>query len=415
MAPTPRAALLLALVALTALVLPVPLPVVAGLAVLAATVFDALAVRRPGSVERRVVPVLSRGVSAAFSIRGEKRGARTLRLRQPTPPDLTLGDAEGDFALDTSLLPRRRGRHELPRIAIRAEGPLGLGAWYHRAGEVSELLVYPDLPSARRIALAVRRGRFGGPGRLSRGPLGMGTDFESIRDYLPDDDIRQVNWKATGRLGRPMSNQFRIEQDREVMCVVDAGRLMAAPIDERTRLDAAIDAVTAVGLVTDELGDRVGTIAFDTEIRRSQRPRRRGGEAVVRALFDVEPTPVDSDYELAFRAVGGAKRALVFVFTDLLEESAARPLVEAVPVIARRHAVVVASVADPDLEALVETAPSAPYDAYAAAVAVDVLAARARAAALVHAAGAQVVEAAPDRFSAACVQAYLKAKARARL
>src|SRR5207253_8103026 len=49
----------------------------------------------------------------------------------------------------------------------------------------------------------------------ARGPLGLGTEFELIREYEPDDDIRQVNWRATARLGRPMSNQYRLEQDRE--------------------------------------------------------------------------------------------------------------------------------------------------------------------------------------------------------
>ena len=53
--------------------------------------------------------------------------------------------------------------------------------------------------------MAVRTGRFRHEGRRSRGPLGLGTEFESVRDYLPDDDIRQVNWRATERLGRPMS------------------------------------------------------------------------------------------------------------------------------------------------------------------------------------------------------------------
>ena len=63
----------------------------------------------------------------------------------------------------------------------------------------------------------MRQGRFRDAGRRTRGPLGLGTEFESIRDYPPDDDIRQVNWRATERIGRPMSNQYRVEQDRDVM------------------------------------------------------------------------------------------------------------------------------------------------------------------------------------------------------
>jgi uncharacterized protein (DUF58 family) len=329
---------------------------------------------------------------------------------------LELEPREADGALAARLVARRRGRHVLPAAAVRVRGPLGLATWDHAPGPAeTELLAYPDLPAARRLALAVRRGRLRDAGRLTRGPLGLGTEFESIRDYLPDDDIRQVNWPATARLQRPMSNQYRVEQDRELVCVVDCGRLMAAPVGDRTRLDAAIDAATALAVVADELGDRCGVLAFDGRVLRSVRPRRGGADALVRALYDLEPSAVDSDYELAFRHVESSKRALVVVFTDLIEEVAARSLVRAVPVLARRHEVVVAGVTDPDLAAAVTAMPARRADAYAAAAALDVLAARRRAAAQVTAAGATVLEAPADRLGAACVRAYVRAKARARL
>jgi len=129
----------------------------------------------------------------------------------------------------------------------------------------------------------------------------------------------------------------------------------------------------------------------------------------------VEPTAVDSDYELAFRAVGSGKRAFVLVLTDLLEETAAQPLLDAMPVLARRHAVVVAGVTDPDLERMVHAPPQSPADVYTAAVALEVLDARARVAARLRRTGADVVEARPDLLPNACVGAYLRAKARARL
>jgi uncharacterized protein (DUF58 family) len=136
---------------------------------------------------------------------------------------------------------------------------------------------------------------------------------------------------------------------------------------------------------------------------------------VVRALFDLQPRATDSDYDIAFRRVEGAKRAFVLVLCDLLEEAAARPLVAAMPVLTRRHAVVVASPADPELAELAATAPRSAGDVAKTAVALEVRAARTRAAALVRAAGAQVVEAPADRLPRACVTAYLRAKARARL
>ena len=427
MSPTPRSAAALAVISASVLLVGA---LVAGLLVAAlagALLADALAARRPPRARRRVPAVVVRGAPSQLHVAlldadagadGAAGAAanRRLQVRQARAPDVEVQPQEGRGGLQAQLVARRRGRRLLPAAVVRAEGPLRLASWDHRVGEPAELLVYPDVPSARRLALAVRAGRFRESGRRSRGPLGLGTEFESIRDYLPDDDIRQVNWPATARLGRPMSNQYRIEQDRDVICVLDCGRLMAAPLaDGATRLDAAVDAATAVGLVADELGDRCGTLAFDASVRRRVTPRRRGGAALVSAVFDLQPEPLDSDYELAFRHVTSSKRALVIVFTDLIEEVAARSLVEAVPILARRHEVVVAGVIDPDLDAMLRRVPAGELDVYRAAATLDVLAARERAAARVRGAGAQVLETAPALLGEACVAAYLRAKSRARL
>jgi uncharacterized protein (DUF58 family) len=136
----------------------------------------------------------------------------------------------------------------------------------------------------------------------------------------------------------------------------------------------------------------------------------------VRALFDLEPRPLDSDYELAFHRAEGSKRALVVVLCDLLEPAAARPLVRAVPVLTRRHAVVVGSPSDPSLETIAAADGNGGDEKLVAAratVAEDVLAARARAAAQVRGAGARVLEAPPGKLPAVLVAAYLRAKARA--
>jgi uncharacterized protein (DUF58 family) len=415
MSPTPRAALVLAVIAVSALALPPALVALAAVALGAAVVVDALAVRRRPGLERSLPQMLARGVPAKLEVEAAVGGGGSVRVRQPSVPDVLVEPREGDGGLEAKVVGRRRGRHPFPGVAARAVGPLGLGAWYHPAGESRELRVYPDLPAARRLALAVRMGRFREQGLLPRGPLGLGTEFESVRDYQPDDDIRQVNWRATARLGRPMSNDYRLERDREVVCLVDAGRLMAAPLGDRTRLDAAVDAAVAVALVADAVGDRCGAVAFDDQIRRRLPPRRAGGEAVVEALYDIEPRAVESDYELAFHALEGSKRSLVILLTDLLDEAAARSMLDAVPVLARRHAVVVASCADPDLEALVRTEPVDTADVYATAAALDLLDERAAVAALLRRSGADVVEAKPSALGAACVQVYLRAKARARL
>jgi uncharacterized protein (DUF58 family) len=406
---TNRTVLVLVAVAASALVVPGAVVGIA-VAVLAGLVIaDALLARGAPRVTRTLPAVLARGVGVPLRITVQDAG-EGIRVRQPLVPDLALDVREGDGGLAATLTPRRRGRHVLPAVALRIRGPLGLGAWQHRAAGEQEVTVFPDLPSARRLALAVREGRFRDPGVRTRGPVGLGTEFERVRDYLPDDDIRQVNWRATARAGRPMSNQHRVEQDQEIMVVMDVGRLMAAPLGDRTRCDEALDAATALALVADELSDRCGVLAFDDEIRRRVRPGRGSGTNVIRATFDLEPSERDSDYELAFRTVGGGKRALVVVLTDLLDEAAARALVDAVPVLTRRHAVLVASARDPDVERL-----AAGDDALLATAATNLLTARSRAAAAVRGAGAQVIEATPGTLNAACVRAYLYAKSRRRL
>ncbi len=417
MSPTPRAAAALGAIALLTIAFGPLVAVLLAAALAGALIADARAARRPPRAQRRVPAIVARGVPATLAVEPGPDDGRRMRIRQARPAaEVEISPQESDVGtLHSELVARRRGRFELVPATLRARGPLGLATCDHEAGEAQELLVYPDLPAARRLALAVRTGSFRESGHRSRGPLGLGTEFESIRDYLPDDDIRQVNWPATVRMGRPMSNQYRVEQDRDVICMIDCGRLMAAPLMNATRLDLAIDAATAVGLVADELGDRCGTVAFDSVVHRRLAPRRRGGDALVRAVFDLQPAPVDSDYELAFATVASAKRALVIVFTDLIEEVAARSLIEAVPVLARRHEVVVAGVLDPDLDAAVGARPEHVLDVYRAAAALDVLAARERAAARVRGAGARVLETPPAGLARAAVAAYLSAKARARL
>ncbi len=413
MTPTARAGYALVVVALLALLVPTTVTVILAVAVAAGVIADLVLVRTRVRVRRAMPRVFARGIPTTLVV---ESGEASAELRQAQPPDVSIEPAVATGRLDAHVVAHRRGRATFPPITARRTGPLGLGRCTFDGEGTADVLVYPDVYAAQRLVVALRRGRFRDPGLRTRGPLGLGTDFESIRDYSPDDDVRQINWTATARVGRPMSNVYRIEQDRDVVCLLDTGRLMSAPLDQRTtRLDACVDAVAMVALVADELGDRCGVTVFDRELRRRLPPRRNGGRAVVQAVLDVEPREAETDHDLAFRTVGGVKRALVIVYTDVLDEAAARSLVDAVPVLARRHAVVVASVSDPDLDDAVRRRPARVADVYAAAVAVDVLDARRRVIARLRHGGADVVEAPPARLGEACVRAYLRLKARARL
>ena len=299
-----------------------------------------------------------RAGGAARRARGRRR-AGAVRIRQAAPPDLELDPREGDGAARRRRSSRAAAAATCcPRSAPAASGRCGWRAGTTGPAGPAEVSVYPDLVAARRLAVSVRRGQFRERGVSARGPLGLGTEFELVRDYLPDDDIRQVNWRATARLGRPMSNQYRVEQDRDLVLLVDAGRLAAAALplaaDEprpghRARRGARRRGGGGAG--RRRVGDRCGAIAFDAEIRAALRPRRAGGAVIVRALHDLEPRLARLRLRGGVPARRGCQRAFVLILSDLLEPVAARSLAEAVPVLARRHAVVVASPADPALRA----------------------------------------------------------------
>ena len=410
--PTRWTAAGVALLAVCVIVFHLPPPLVLGLTAvgLGVVVADLVVVLRARPrFQRSDLPTLARTVAHPFHVDVDVDRGHGERIRQPLPPELVAEPAEAAGGrLDGVIVGRNRGIHLLPPAVTRIAGPLGLASCDVAGAEPLVVTVLPDLPRARRLSAARRRGRSTEARAWNR--LGIGTEFEAIRDYSPDDDIRQVNWLATARMGRAMSNQYRVDENLDLMCLLDCGRLMASPVGDATRLDVAMEALCVLAVAADDAGDRVGAVAFAGTPLRVIEPRRRGAEPVVRALFDLEPTEIESDYERAFQAVTGRKRTLVVVLTDLVDAAAARTLVSVVPVVARRHRVIVASCRDPDLEAARLDPPGDLRDVLRAAVSLDLLAARRRTVAHLRRMGCEVVEAAPDALGPACVAAYLRVK-----
>jgi len=405
---------LVAAAAVSALWLPVWLAGLAVLAVVVATAVDAWTVHRPPTVERDLHHDVARGVPAAFSLAAMPRRGVSSDVRQPQLAEVRFDPAEGRERIEGTMSASVRGVHQVAPPVTRSTGPLGLARWVHAHGEPVEVSAHADLPGARNLAAAVRQGTFADAG-IRRGPLGLGTNFESIRDYTPDDDIRRMNLLAGERAGRPMVNQYRQDTERDVWCLVDAGRLLSSPDGDRTRLDLTLDAVAAVAAVAEVVGDRVGAVVFDDEVRMVVKPTRANAAGLVRLMDHLQPSLVDSDYESAFARVAAAKRSLVIVFTDLLDQAASRPLREAVGVLSRRHAVLVAGVRDPDLLAAVGQNPARMRDLHVAAVATDLLAERDQVQAELSSGGAVVVDADADLLASRCVAAYLSLKSTARL
>ena len=416
--PRPTRVVVVALVVLAAATVLFHLPTAAVWAIALGLVgvfcVDALAIRTAVvSFEVSAPTAMARGTAVPFEVRATS-AARVHRLRQPVPAGLSLGDPDvHGSVISTEVTGSHRGSHVVTGAVARVIGPLALATFDRRCEDRTWVRVLPDLPRARWLALR-RRGAASAEGTAIR-RVGIGTEFDSVRDYDPNDDVRFVNWMATSRCGRPMTNQYRVDENRDLVCLVDAGRLMCAPVASMTRLDAALDALCVLAAAADEAGDRVGATAFTTSVVRHVAPRRRGAAAVVEALYDLEPVEIESDFSLAFQRVAVRKRSIVVVFTDLVDPAAARQLLDAVPILARRHEVLVVSCVDDGLAAVAATPVHAYSDAVRSSVALGLLDAHRDAVRRATTLGAHVVEAAPDKLGAASVTAYARLKARARV
>ena len=419
MTVTVRFAAVIALIGVAALVVPTSVVIALWLIALAGAGLDAWSMRRTPTV-RRVLPMLSRGVQSPLLVEVSNDAAvgrsSRITIRQPQPPDMVISPTTADGTrLEASVVARRRGLHALPNVAVRLVGPLGLGARVHTIAEHGSTSVHPDLPSAHRIALAARRGLLQSEGR-NRGPLGLGTEFEAVREYRPDDDVRQINWLATARTGRAMSTVHRQEEDRDLIVVVDTGRLMAAPfrtpttattieamaMAATTRLDALFDAVAALAFTADAVGDRVGLLAYDYEERARIMPTRRGGQGVVHAALGLEPRPLTTDHELVSIRLPAIRRSIVVIATDLLDRANAPRLAETVSRIHSSHEVIVVSACEPAIESAARGDRLDLGD-----TARDLVADREELARRLRAAGAMVVTAEPQLLATASARAYL--------
>jgi uncharacterized protein (DUF58 family) len=248
---------------------------------------------------------------------------------------------------------------------------------------------------------------------------GEGTEFERIRDAVPDDPLRSINWRATARTGRLMAVDLVPERAQPVVICVDRGRLMGVGAGAMTKLDHAITAALLLVHVALRTGDRAGVLAFadDVDAWVPPRPGRLQMRAVLEALRPLQPATVESDYDEAFAVLSRrqTRRALVVVFTDVLDADQARSLIAQCARIRRRHLPLVVTVRDPALDAVARRRPRNAEEVYARAVAAGLLGDRADVLRTLRRNGVDTLDADARALSPRLVNRYLELKRRGRI
>lgn len=414
----------------------VPLPgwsvlVAANLLVAALVAGDVLSAPRPADLglAREHPAVLALGVPAAVTLRLHNPSRRSLAVsvRDATPRSMGRSPdrhhavvAPGRWvALAAEVTPSRRGNAELGPVAVRTSGPLGLAGRQATLPLRSGVKVYPALPSRKRMLLRLERARVLQMGEHSSAMRGGGTDFDSLREYHPDDEFRRINWKATARSAKPITNLYREERNQQVLVLIDASRMMAASIGGLSRFEHAIDASVAVAELAARVGDQVGMMAFGSRVLAGVDPRTGRGQprVILDAIYDLEPRLEAPNYRQAFATLlrRSRRRSLILLLTELTDETAMAGLFEAVPALVSRHLVILAAVLDPEVERMATAAPSSSEEAYLRAAAAGALVARERTAARLAGMGVVVVDRPPGELAGRVVDEYLRIKAHGRL
>jgi uncharacterized protein (DUF58 family) len=399
------------------------------LGVLALAVIDAIAAPSTRSISvRRDVPRSVRltestesTLTLANSSSRHVRGA----VRDAWPPSAGATNNRHRYTLaagrthvfTTPLLPTRRGDRKGAHVTLRMEGPLRLAGRQRALPVDTSLRVLPEFASRKHL-----------PARLARlreldglSPIlmrGAGSEFDSLREYVIGDDVRTIDWRATGRRADVVVRTYRPERDRRVFVVVDTARLSAARVGNAPRLEASIEAALLLSALASRAGDRIQVTAFD----RVERARAQGASgaglmpALASALATVEPHLIETDWPALVRLIGErlSQRALVVLLTTVdiaLVDSGA---LQAIAALERDHHVVVASVDDPDESTMLSERGDVEsvYTAAAAArgrIEQDMVVARLRKS------GSDVITALPDDLAPRLADTYLALKASGRL
>lgn len=387
------------------------------------------------SVRREVDEKLSLGVDnrVGLTIRFQTEtrqifGARLRRLViRDEPPlefecdrstifDVNLSAAQRDASLDYHVRPASKGDFEFGDIYISYDGFFGLMSRVERIKCGQLVKVYPNLVDTEKYDMLARSGRLMQVGIRNIRQRGGGSEFESLREYVPGDEYRKIDWRATARRTKLISRQYQAERAQNIMLVIDTGRNMLQKVHNMAKLDYVINTALMLAYVASSSDDRIGLMVFDAEVR-AYIPPGKGKTQVYRLLdilYNTSAQMVESDYYGAFKdlATRNRRRSLVVLFTDLMDTESSAELIAALPMLEHAHRPLCVTVSDPNITGAAHGVPETAAEAYRKAVSMQVLQERRQAISMLKRRGVWTIDSPPETLTSDLINHYLTLKAR---
>ena len=330
------------------------------------------------------------------------------------PDKLSLALAPGETPEPAiPLVPQRRGTAVLERLWLRWRGPLGLMFRQRLQPLNLEIPVVPNVRAVRSVAL--RLTTIDAPfGMKAQKQQGDGSEFDSLRDYVPGLDHRSIDWKHSARHRELVCKEFRTERNHQIVLAFDTGHLMSEPMDGIPKLDHAINAglmLTYMGL---RGGDRVGLFGFDSLVRHATAPV--GGLhnfwRLQQASAQMAYCQHETNFTLGLNDLLGRlnRRSLVILMTEFVDTVTAELMVDNLRRLTSRHLVIFVTLRDTGLSDTIDARPSAFGDVARAVIADDFVRERTVVLERLRRLGVHCIDAPADAISMELVNRYLLIK-----
>jgi uncharacterized protein (DUF58 family) len=223
--------------------------------------------------------------------------------------------------LSFEIRPKNRGEYLFGRLNIFIKTPLQLIQSRRIFQLQASAKVYPAFLRLRQFEFMAHITDPGNTGYKQVRKTGHSLEFEQIREYVSGDDIRSINWKATGRTGgQLMINNYMDEKSQQVYCIIDKGRTMKMAFEGLSLLDYAVNATLAMSSVAISRQDRAGLISFGDSAGDFIPANHRAMQmsVIVNSLYNLNTRFLESDYVFLHNLIKTriTQRSLLILFTN---------------------------------------------------------------------------------------------------
>lgn len=325
-------------------------------------------------------------------------------------------DGGGTAQAEYEISPAERGDARVGRLWLRVRSPWSVAERWLSAALDQDVRVFPDLADARRQSMFLLRSRQVALEKRRVRIVGLGRDFESLRDYQPGDEPRDICWTVAARRGKPVTKLYQPERSQAVWILVDGGRLLRARVGSRTKLDGMVNAALGLSEVALAAGDRVGLLTYGRRIHARLAPGRGGAHlrSIVDALATVPAERAEADHAGAAAAVMAAQkqRALIVWLTDVAETAGVPDVMESAMRLSPQHVVLFGLTRPEELTSIDRGVPATEEEMYRMLAVHEILDRREVLLNGLRQRGVLVVELDPGAPTAALIDQYLSVKER---